>query len=114
MVWMTTLRSATATTLADSSRAQGTQVPAEPQEPGAGPARPDEPVERVLAQVAGSEQVPDPAVRVSGHADPGPWHAAGPQIPGSRYASAAECRGLAGELAGDRAGCRRAERAGCG
>lgn len=64
MVWMTTLRSAPATTRVDSRRAQGAQVPAELQDPGAGLARLDEPVELVLAQVAGGEQVPDPAVRV--------------------------------------------------
>jgi hypothetical protein len=65
MVWMTTLRSAPATTLVDSKRVQEAQVPAELQEPGAGLARLDVPVELVLAQVAGGEQVPDPAVRVA-------------------------------------------------
>ena len=46
---------------ADVGRVEGAQVAAELQEPGAGLARLDVPIQFVLAQLVGGEQVPDPA-----------------------------------------------------
>ena len=48
----------------DRCRIQGAQVAAELQEPGPGLARLDMPVQLVLAQLIGGEQMPDPPVRV--------------------------------------------------
>src|ERR1039457_2092427 len=61
----------------DRRRVEGAQVPAELQEPGPGLARLDVPVELVLAQLVGGEQVRDPGGAGIGRAHPGPRRPAG-------------------------------------
>ena len=58
-------------------RVQRAQVAAELQEPGPGLARLDVPEQLVLAQLIGSEQVPDPGGAGVGRAHPGPRRPAG-------------------------------------